>query len=305
MGDDGGPARRVVRYLGAALALCIGAGALHDTFIDTSDRSGSFGVPRAIAAEKTKAAKAVQAVASKDYDAAKWHPSHFKPDIDQATNEQCLSCHREILTKDIRATSPAGVKAAGAQAWYQSLSTYAGPQQTFHARHLTTPFAKQVMTLSCNFCHQGHDPREEAPGSSATTANVGDVALRKQVNPAETCLKCHGTFPFQNMDLPGPWHEAREQFETADVANGCLGACHKEIRTNRHNVSYLNGAKIEELAQTSSDVCYGCHGGRAWYRISYPYPRNAYPGMPRRVPAWAKDRPTQSDPRYAVPAKKQ
>ena len=73
------------------------------------------------------------------------------------------------------------------------------------------------------------------------------------------------------------------------------------FRTNRHNVTYLKAAGIENLAQAGSDTCYGCHGGRAWYRISYPYPRHAWPGMDPEVPEWAKDRPTASDPRYARP----
>ncbi len=29
-----------------------------------------------------------------------------------------------------------------------------------------TPFAKKVMNLQCTFCHQGNDPREEAPAGS-------------------------------------------------------------------------------------------------------------------------------------------
>ena len=102
-----------------------------------------------------------------DYQAARWHRLHFKPAIDAATNEQCLACHQEILTGKVREASPAGLKAANAEAWYQTLDTYTGPQETFHARHLTTPFAKQVMSLNCTFCHQGADPREKAPGSHA------------------------------------------------------------------------------------------------------------------------------------------
>lgn len=112
----------------------------------------------------------------KDYDAARWHPLHFKPAIDTATNEQCLACHKEVLTTPLRTTSPAGAKAADAKAWYQSLDTYAGAQQSFHARHLTSPLAKQYNKPDCDFCHQGNDPREEAPGSSTTTtvAAVGE-----------------------------------------------------------------------------------------------------------------------------------
>jgi len=48
--------------------------------------------------------------------------------------------------------------------------------------------------------------------------------------------------------------------------------------------------------------CFGCHGGRSWYRISYPYPRHAWPLMDAEtVPDWATDRPTESKPEYQLP----
>lgn len=230
-------------------------------------------------------------------------PIHFKPAIDTATNEQCLTCHKEILERDVRSKTPAGVKADDVLAWYQTLDTYAGDQETFHKRHLSTPFAKKVMNLKCNFCHQGSDIREEAPGSSATTtvADLGNFTLRKQVNPSNSCLMCHGAFPATNMGLEGSWHELREGFENEDAPNGCL-TCHAEqFRTVRHQVNYLNAKAIEDLAKSgSSDSCYGCHGGRAWYRISYPYPRHAWPDMDPEVPEWAKNRPTQSAAEYQL-----
>jgi len=236
----------------------------------------------------------------KDYEAARWHPIHFKPAITAATNAECLTCHQEIMTDKVRPSSPAGVKASESTAWYQTLDTYDGGQETFHARHLTTPYAQKVMNLSCSFCHQGHDLREEAPGSSATTADVGNVTLRKQVNPADTCLLCHGQFPYQNMEgLDQPWHKIRENFETPEAPNGCL-ACHADqFRTVRHQVNYLNADAIEAEGKKSGDVCYGCHGGRAWYRTSYPYPRHPWPGMDKSiVPEWAKGRPEQSKPEH-------
>ena len=76
--------------------------------------------------------------------------------------------------------------------------------------------------------------------------------------------------------------------------------CHTAFRTNRHNVNYLKPQAIEDLANEGGDACYGCHGGRSWYRISYPYPRNPWPGMAEPVPEWAKDRPTQSEARFLV-----
>ena len=242
------------------------------------------------------------------YIGAIWNPQHFPPAIDRAKDKECLACHKEILTAKPRKKSPAGVPASKTIAWYQTLDTYEGEQMTFHARHLTSEYAKQVMNLSCTFCHQGHDPRDEAPGTHANNQNhSGRFTLRKTVNPSKTCLRCHGSYPYQLMDLPGPWHEIRADFESAEEPNGCL-TCHRELfRTVRHQVTYLKAGNIEKLAKKSSDVCYGCHGGRAWYRISYPYPRHAWPSMKDNVPETpegAKKRPTESEPRYQLKSRK-
>ncbi|HMM55682.1 MAG TPA: cytochrome c3 family protein [Candidatus Desulfobacillus sp.] len=234
--------------------------------------------------------------AAADYLRAAYSPLHFKPDAGAASDAQCLACHREVLEDRVRPAAQAGIKADESKAWYQRLSTYAGEQDTFHRRHLATPLAKSLMNLECNTCHEGHDPREEAPGSSADNPqDTTAFTLRKQVNPETTCLKCHGQMPDpQIMGLPGPWPEIKEQFQ-----NNCL-ICHESIRSSRHQVRYLNAQAIEDAAKTQGgDVCYGCHGGRAWYRIAYPYPRNAWPNMPGDLPAWAKDRPTHSEPRFA------
>ena len=237
---------------------------------------------------------------------AQWDPIHFKPAIDKATNEQCLACHREILDRKVRPKSPAGVAASGSVAWYQLADTYKGDQTTFHARHLTSSFAKQTMKLKCNFCHRGHDPREEAPGSSKTSGEgMGDFNLRKVVNPSETCLRCHGRFPHEVMDgIDEAWSKARVNFEDEETKNGCL-MCHDAeaggFRTKRHQVNYLKPKAIEKLAKEgSSDSCHGCHGGRAWYRNSYPYPRNSWPDMSEETPDWAKGRPTKSAARDLI-----
>ncbi|CAG0989478.1 hypothetical protein RHDC4_02413 [Rhodocyclaceae bacterium] len=224
-----------------------------------------------------------------------YSPLHFKPAILQAADAECLACHREVLEDRPRTESPAGLKAAEARAWYQQTSTYAGEQETFHRRHLTTPYARQVMDLKCNTCHEGHDPREEAQGSSATTPGQDDrgFVLRKQVNPETTCLKCHGQMPWQNMALPGPWTEFARDF-----GNSCLDNCHENIRTTRHQVSYLKAEAIEAAGRKDAEVCHGCHGGRPWYRTSYPYPRHAWPDMPRKTPDWAAGRPTESEARF-------
>ena len=226
-----------------------------------------------------------------DYHAAKWDPIHFKPAIDKATDAQCLSCHAEVLKPSVRKSSPAGVEAATAKAWYQVTSTYQGEQDTFHRRHLDTAMAKQLMNMRCTTCHQGNDPRDEAPGTSASNQNA-ELTLRKMINPETSCLKCHGKMNWEVMGLPSPWAQSKDSFQ-----NNCM-LCPAAIRTTRHQVNYLNAQAIDEAGKTNGDVCFGCHGGRAWYRTHYPYPRHAWPGMPTEVPDWAKGRPTESEVRF-------
>lgn len=245
------------------------------------------------AASASLIADATTASPPADYQRAKWDPIHFKPAIDQASDQQCLACHAEVLKPSVRKTSPAGVEAATAKAWYQQTSTYEGEQDTFHRRHLQTTLSKQLMNMRCTTCHQGNEPRDEAPGSSATVhGGNGEFTLRKMVNPETTCLKCHGKMNWEVMGLPGPWAQSKETFQ-----NNCM-LCHAAIRTNRHQVNYLNAKAIEEAGQTNGDVCFGCHGARAWYRTSYPYPRHAWDGMAPEVPDWAKGRPTESEVRF-------
>lgn len=233
----------------------------------------------------------VATVGGLSYEQARWHPLHFKPAAETASDDQCLVCHAEVLENSVRTESPAGVKASEARAWYETLDTYEGEQETFHRRHLVTDFATRVMDLKCNTCHQGNDPREETAMSHAG----GDPTLtqRKHVDP-NICLMCHGQFPYQNMGVPGPWLQHGEAFQ-----NNCL-LCHAAFRTERHNVNYLKPQAIEDVAKEKQDVCFGCHGGRPWYRISYPYPRHPWPGMAKEVPEWAKGRPAESEARFLV-----
>ncbi|MDR2155004.1 MAG: hypothetical protein LBE78_08270 [Burkholderiaceae bacterium] len=254
--------------------------------------------PAPVAAATSAPAFAAPAeVTPASYQAAKYDPIHFKPAIEQATDQQCLACHAEVLKPSVRKASPAGLEAAAAKAWYQRISTYEGEQDTLHRRHLETPYAKQVMNLRCTTCHQGSDPRDQAPGSSATAQ--ADLTLRKTVKPEATCLMCHGQMNWPVMGLPGPWAEFKEPFQ-----NNCVVACHTVQRTVRHQVNYLNAQAIEELAAKTDggDVCFGCHGGRAWYRVAYPYPRHPWPDMPDDVPEWAKNRPTKSEARFIAVA---
>ncbi|MBO0611840.1 hypothetical protein [Thiothrix fructosivorans] len=230
-----------------------------------------------------------------DYQSARYDPIHFKPAIDKATDADCLKCHQEVLDTNTRDASPAGLKKVSTLAWYQTLDTYDGEQMTFHQRHLTAPFIKKVANMSCTTCHQGNNPRDEVSGTAADSPT--DLTMRKMVDP-NTCLMCHGQFPYQNMGLPGPWHESGVGFQ-----NNCL-LCHAAIRTTRHKVNFLNAAGIEQEGVANSDSCYGCHGGRAWYRTSFPYPRHAWPGAGATVPEWAKDRPTESDLRFLIEGSK-
>ncbi|MDR2000949.1 MAG: hypothetical protein LBP94_05420 [Zoogloeaceae bacterium] len=227
-----------------------------------------------------------------DYQRARWDPLHFSPAIETARNEDCLACHKEILDDKVRKQSPAGVKSANALAWYQTLDTYAGQQETFHWRHLQSPYANSVMQLQCNTCHQGNNPRDRAVNPPDT--NFTAFTLRKNVNP-DICLMCHGKYPYENMALPLPWTQMRDGLQ-----NNCL-TCHMAIRTNRHQVNFLKPEAIEALAaKEGGDVCYGCHGGRQWYRISYPYPRHAWDTMPTETPDWAQGRPQESEARFRI-----
>ena len=237
----------------------------------------------------------VRAEGKLNYDRAHWDPIHFKPAIETAKNSDCLKCHQEILDRKVRPVSPAGVKASEALAWYETLDTYAGAQDTFHRRHLVDGYAQSVMQMKCNTCHQGNDPRDEVSGSSATT-QVG-LTMRKSVGP-NICLMCHGQFPYKHMGLPGNWREFGKAFN-----NSCL-TCHQSIRTHRHQVNFLKPDAIEVLGAKDSDVCFGCHGGRVWYRISYPYPRHPWKNMPP-APDWAKGRPTESEARFLTGVKVQ
>jgi hypothetical protein len=97
------------------------------------------------------------------------------------------------------------------------------------------------------------------------------------------------------MGLPSPWSESKQMFN-----NDCL-TCHTAIRTKRHAVNYLKPEAIEAAAKGNGDVCFGCHGGRAWYRISYPYARHPWPDMAPDTPDWARLRPTESEARFRLP----
>lgn len=225
-----------------------------------------------------------------DYERARWDPIHFKPAIDEASNDQCLACHQEILDRMVLEKTPAGLAASDTLAWYQTLDTYEGEQDTFHRRHLVTPYATQVMDLKCNTCHQGNDPREETANSSAD--GNPDLTQRKHVDP-KICVMCHGQHNAAIMGVPpGDWRETGKIFNF-----NCL-TCHSAIRTTRHQVNFLKPDAIEKAGQENPDVCFGCHGGRAWYRTAYPYPRNSWPGGGDVAPDWAKNRPTRSEARF-------
>ncbi len=205
-----------------------------------------------------------------NYQQARWSQIHFAPAIKNATNEQCLACHQEILQHKPLAQSPAGVKATDTLAWYQTLDTYEGGQQSFHARHLTGRYANKVMDLKCTTCHQGNDPRDETSNTSATTQP--GLTMRKMIDPY-VCALCHGQFNAQKMGIPGPWLDNSTVF-----GDSCL-TCHAAIKLERHkDIDFLKADAIEAAGKESADACYGCHGGRAWYRITFPYSLRAWPG---------------------------
>lgn len=195
-----------------------------------------------------------------DYRGARLHPIHFRPQIQTSGDGECLQCHSEILKNSVLERTPSGLSGKELRSWYQNTSTYEGGQSTFHVRHLTGPLAKRILNFQCKDCHLGSDPFNEAD-----VPKKGDFTLRKSVNVQETCLKCHGTFPYEKMNLSGNWESVKES-----VGGNCL-VCHSGIRTDRHNADYLQKEEIEKAAKENPDVCYGCHGGRAWYRISYDY----------------------------------
>lgn len=207
----------------------------------------------------------------KDLYVDRMDPVHFPPEIFQTKDSKCLQCHSDLMEKKVLARSPSGISSSGKLAWYQYTSTYEGSQMMFHSRHRDSPLSRQLMNLECRFCHRGNDP---LPGEFSTSSKMRNPVLRKSVSAEKICLRCHGTFPFSIMGLPGDWGEIKDHY-----SGNCL-TCHSTIRTNRHNVSYLNAGEIERKAMENPEVCYGCHGGRAWYRSSYPYPRNPWPGMP-------------------------
>jgi hypothetical protein len=269
--------RQIFTSAGVLLAVGLGSGVL------MAFSSGAGETVAAVDIQGTMQPKNI------DYERARWDPIHFKPAIANASDQQCLECHQEILDRRVLPESPAGVTPDETLAWYQTLATYEGEQETFHRRHIATSLAKRLMNMRCNTCHQGFDPREEAPLPPATENTA--FTLRKAVNP-QICLMCHGQFPAQLMGLPSAWEESGKLF-----GNNCL-TCHAAIRTVRHQVNFLNPAEIESAGRDDSDICYGCHGGRAWYRISYPYPRHVWPGAPAQPPDWAKERPTKSEPRF-------
>ena len=276
--------------IGIIVALVVAVAAVGGWYV--SQRDAAQPAPTPVAMEPSAP------VGGKNLLRSTYDPIHFKPAIETAKDEHCLACHREVLDDKVRETSPAGVKASTSKAWYQQLSTYTGEQDTFHRRHLLTGMAKELMNLSCTTCHQGSDPRDEAQGTSATGTPQTDngFTLRKAVNVETTCLKCHAPMNTAVMGLPSPWPESKEMF-----GNSCL-TCHAAIRTNRHQVTYLKAEAIEAAGQKNADVCYGCHGGRSWYRKEYPYPRHPWEGMSPEVPDWAKDRPVVSEARFALPA---
>ena len=72
---------------------------------------------------------------------------------------------------------------------------------------------------------------------------------------------------------------------------------------NRLTAAALTAPRAMQAGKEGADACYGCHGGRSWYRKSYPYPRHPWPTMDKSTtPDWATARPTDSRPEHLIGA---
>jgi hypothetical protein len=171
--------------------------------------------------------------------------------------DRCLTCHGSLVEALPHASSPAGLPARQASAWYQRVATYSGAQQNFHWRHLLSPFARQVMRAECDTCHPGFDPRKPMPAGDDPRSRR---PLRKRVDPA-LCINCHGAFPDHREAFTGTWEVACDEFD-----NTCL-VCHRGDAARNHGHPLLDREGILKRVQQDPDVCYGCHGGRAWYAV--------------------------------------
>lgn len=181
------------------------------------------------------------------------HTDSAKKGIQDAT---CLNCHQDIFDADgavLAATDPT-IDLSKLKPWYQDVKTYQGPQLRFHYRHLKTPLATSIMNLSCVFCHENTEVRATYPGEDS------GGSFRKQVSSETKCLLCHGQFPpAHGMSWPA--------LQKTIGGQGCL-ACHQvdTLSTILGEVAYLKADKIVAQNQDNAVLCYGCHGGRAWYQ---------------------------------------
>ena len=148
-------------------------------------------------------------------------------------------------------------------------------------------------------CHLPPGARSARGGAgivaTASPQATTDFTLRKQVDVETTCLKCHGQMNTVIMGLPGPWPESK-----ASVRNGCL-TCHAiSARPPSGDLPECQRPS-KRPGRNNADTCYGCHGGRAWYRIAYPI--RATPGRHAgRRAGLGKGQPTQSEARFQLPA---
>lgn len=189
------------------------------------------------------------------YERARLSDVHIDSAKKGIQDSACLACHQEIFDAEgavLAAIDPA-IDLSKLKPWYQDVTTYQGPQLRFHYRHLKTPLATSIMDLSCVFCHENTEVRATYPGEDS------GGSFRKQVS-GETCLLCHGQFPqAHRMSWPA--------LQTAVGGQDCL-ACHnaETLRNVVKKVDYLQADKIVAQGQDNAALCYGCHGGRAWYQ---------------------------------------
>jgi hypothetical protein len=186
--------------------------------------------------------------------------THHDAGVKGVPDSVCLGCHQEVFEAEGAVVPPIDprIDLTKLQPWYQEISTYQGPQLRFHERHLKTPFASSMMTMSCVLCHENTEVRVTFPGEDS------GGSFRKQVSGETNCLRCHGQFPAV--------HGA--EWATLQQAVGgqtCL-ACHTEegLRVG-HETTYLQAEAIVAKGRDNVEVCYGCHGYRSWYQKAFDY----------------------------------
>jgi hypothetical protein len=178
---------------------------------------------------------------------ASYSPLHFKPAIDTATDAQCLACHKEVLEDKPRVASPAGVRAADSIAWYQRTSTYSGEQDSFPS---PAPGDADGAGLDEPALH--HLPSGPGPArGSAGLLGDGDAPDRSPASPcaSRSIRKPPASSATASFRPRRSWACPARGPRSRTCSRTTAWRCHAAIRTNRHQVSYLNADAIEAAAR--------------------------------------------------------